>query len=82
VLATDPDADRIGVVAQHQGQPVLINGNEMAAICIDYLCDVLPKLGKMPPKGAFVTTIVTTELLKKISDANQKPCFEVLTGFK
>ncbi len=82
VLATDPDADRIGVVVSHRGKPVLINGNEMAAICIDFLCEVLPKLGKMPPKGAFVTTIVTTELLKKIAEANQIPCFEVLTGFK
>ncbi len=81
-LATDPDADRIGVVAFHQGRSVLINGNEMAAICVDFLCEVLPKHGKMPPKGAFVTTIVTTELLKKIAKDNQIPCFEVLTGFK
>lgn len=82
VLATDPDADRIGVVARHQGKSVLINGNEMAAICIDFLCEVLPTLKKMPAKGAFVTTIVTTELLKKIAEAHQIPCFEVLTGFK
>jgi phosphoglucomutase/phosphomannomutase len=82
VLATDPDADRIGVVVQHQGEPVLINGNEMAAICMDYLCEVLTTLKKMPARGAFVTTIVTTELLKKIAAAYHKPLFEVLTGFK
>ena len=82
VLATDPDADRIGVVIKHQGKPVLINGNEMAAICVDYLCEVLTQLKTMPPKGAFVTTIVSTELQKKIAKAYQKPCFEVLTGFK
>lgn len=82
VLATDPDADRIGVVAAHLGKPVLINGNEMAAICVDFLCEILPKLGKMPQKGAFVTTIVTTELLKKIAVSNGFSCFEVLTGFK
>lgn len=82
VLATDPDADRIGVVAAHLGKSVLINGNEMAAICIDFLCEMLPKLGKMPKKGAFVTTIVTTELLKKIAESNSISCFEVLTGFK
>lgn len=82
VLATDPDADRIGVCILHQGKSILINGNEMAAICVDYLCEVLTTLKTMPPKGAFVTTIVSTELLKKIANAYQKPCFEVLTGFK
>jgi phosphomannomutase len=82
VLATDPDADRIGVVIRHQGKSVIINGNEMAAICVDYLCETLTKLGTMPPKGAFVTTIVTTELFKTIANAYQKACFEVLTGFK
>jgi phosphomannomutase len=82
VLATDPDADRIGVVVKHQGKSVLFNGNEIAAICVDYLCEILTNLGTMPPQGAFVTTIVTTELLKKIARTFQKPCFEVLTGFK
>ena len=82
VLATDPDADRIGAVVRHEGQSLLINGNEMAAICVDYLCEVLTQNKTMPPKGAFVTTIVTTELLKKIAQGYQKPCFEVLTGFK
>ncbi|MBI2809857.1 MAG: phospho-sugar mutase [Candidatus Melainabacteria bacterium] len=77
-IATDPDADRIGTVILHDGKEVLFNGNEMAAICVDYLCEVL----KMPPKGAFVTTIVTTELLKKIAEVNHTRCFEVLTGFK
>jgi phosphoglucomutase/phosphomannomutase len=82
VLATDPDADRIGVVVQHLKEPVLVNGNEMAAIGMDYLCEVLTHSGKMPAKGAFVTTIVTTELLKKIAAAYHRPLFEVLTGFK
>lgn len=82
LLATDPDADRIGVVIRHQGKPIIINGNELAAICVDYLCEVLTTFKTMPSKGAFVTTIVTTELLKSISHAYQQQCFEVLTGFK
>jgi phosphomannomutase len=81
-LASDPDADRIGVVVRHKGKAVLLNGNEVAAICVDFLCVALPKLGKMPSNGAFVTTIVTTELLKKIAETHQVTCFEVLTGFK
>lgn len=82
LIATDPDTDRIGAVIRDHGKTVLFNGNEIAAICVDYLCEVLPKLKKMPPKGAFVTTIVTTELLKKIATMNHQACFEVLTGFK
>ncbi len=82
VLATDPDADRIGVVVRHQGKSIPINGNEMAAICVHYLCEVLTKLAAMPSNGAFVTTIVTTELLKKIAGAYDVALFEVLTGFK
>ena len=78
LIATDPDADRVGTAVSHQGKTVLINGNEMAAICVDYLCH----LKKLPPKGAFVTTIVSTELLKTIAKANHLQCFEVLTGFK
>ncbi len=82
LLATDPDADRIGAVILHQGQVTAFNGNEMAAICTDYLCEILPKLKTMPAKGAFVTTIVTTELIKTIASAHHMTCFEVLTGFK
>jgi phosphoglucomutase/phosphomannomutase len=82
LIATDPDADRIGAVIRDHGKTVLFNGNEMAAICVDYLCEVLSKLKKMPRKGAFVTTIVTTELLKKIAVSNHQSCYEVLTGFK
>lgn len=82
LIANDPDADRMGIVAMHQGKPVILNGNEVAAICTDFLCRVLTEQKKMPIHGAFVTTIVSTELIKQISSAYQKNCFEVLTGFK
>lgn len=79
LIANDPDADRVGVVVMHGGKPILLNGNEIAAICVDYLCEVL---SPPPPQGAFVTTIVTTELIKVIAHAHQLHCCEVLTGFK
>ena len=78
LLASDPDADRLGVVVKHQGKPTLINGNELAAICVDYLGSIL----KLDQKKAFVTTIVTTELLKKIAHSYGATLIEVLTGFK
>jgi phosphomannomutase len=82
LLVTDPDADRLAVAVMHENQPTILSGNEVASICIYFLCKTLSKLGKMPPNAAFITTIVTTELLTTIASSFQKPCFEVLTGFK
>lgn len=82
LIATDPDADRLGVVVRHRDKPVTLSGNEQAAIAAYFICDTLKIQKKLPSKGAIVTTIVTTELLKKIADAYQVKCFEVLTGFK
>ena len=82
LIATDPDADRLGVVVRHHDKPVTLSGNEQAAIAAYFICETLKMQKKLPPKGAIVTTIVTTELLKKISEAYQVECFEVLTGFK
>lgn len=81
-IATDPDADRIGVVVQHQGKPVTLTGNEQAAIGAYFICQTLADQKKLPLRGAIVTTIVTTELLKKIAQAFGVTCVEVLTGFK
>ena len=82
LIATDPDADRLGVVVQHHHQPVTLTGNEQAAIAAYFICETLSTQKKLPAKGAIVTTIVTTELLKKIAEAYKINCFEVLTGFK
>jgi phosphomannomutase len=82
LLASDADADRIGVVVLHQNQPVILNGNEIAALCVNHLCETLTKQNKLPKNGAFVTTIVTTDLLKAIATSFNIACFEVLTGFK
>jgi phosphoglucomutase/phosphomannomutase len=79
LIANDPDADRIGVVALHAEKQIPLNGNEIAAICVDYLCEVL---SPPPPQGTFITTIVTTELIKKIATFHHLDCVEVLTGFK
>jgi phosphoglucomutase/phosphomannomutase len=82
LIATDPDADRLAIVARHQGKSVILTGNQIASLCVYFLCNTLSEQKKWPPKPAFVTTIVTTELLKKIADAYNVPCFETLTGFK
>ena len=82
LLATDPDADRIGVVINHQGTPVILSGNQIASLCVFYLCQTLSTQNKMPENGAVVTTIVTTELFSLIASRFHLTCFQVLTGFK
>ncbi len=82
LLASDPDADRLGCAVRHLGKPITLSGNEQAAIAAYFICETLTKQKKMPPKGAIVTTIVTTELLKHIAKAYTIACIEVLTGFK
>lgn len=81
-ITTDPDADRIGLVVMHQGEPHTLSGNQIAAIFLSYIAETLTVNHTMPDNGAFVTTIVTTNLLSKITKSYDKPCFEVLTGFK
>ena len=79
LIATDPDADRVGVAVLHHNEPVLINGNQMACLCLDH---ILQGPRPIPQKGAFIKTLVTTELFRTICQHHRRPCFDVLTGFK
>ncbi len=81
-IATDPDADRMGVAIQHQGQVVVLNGNQTLSICLEHICESFSSQKRLPLKAAFVKSIVTTELFQTICDAYNRPCFNVLTGFK
>lgn len=82
LLANDPDADRVGFAAMHHGKAVILTGNEIASICTDYICHTLLQRNALPENGAFVTTIVSTDLIKTIANSYKRECFEVLTGFK
>lgn len=82
LLATDPDADRIAVVVQHNGKNIHLNGNEIAALLLYYICISLRDTSNLPKNSAIVFTIVTTELLRAIADHFCIHSFEVLTGFK
>lgn len=83
VLATDPDADRVGVAVKNQhGEFVLLNGNQTASVLIYYLISKWKENGKLKGKEYIVKTIVTSELLKDIAVKNGVGCYDVLTGFK
>ena len=83
VLATDPDADRVGIaVKDENGEFVLLNGNQTAALLTYYLLTRWNELGKFSGKEYIVKTIVTTELLFDMANKFKVEKFDVLTGFK
>lgn len=83
VLASDPDADRIGVaVKNHKGQFVILNGNQTALVFIYYIISKRKESGKLTGNEFIVKTIVTTELIAEIARRNHVEFFDVYTGFK
>ena len=83
VLATDPDADRVGIaVRDGNGEMVLLNGNQTASILTYYILTRWKELGKLDGRQYVVKTIVTTELLKAIASDFGVKTYDVLTGFK
>lgn len=83
VMATDPDADRMGIALRDdEGKMVLMNGNQTASILTYYLLERWKQLGKLNDKTYIVKTIVTTELMAAIAKAYGVKMYNVLTGFK
>lgn len=82
LLATDPDCDRVGIAVKHQGEYVLLTGNEVGILLTDYLLGLKKTAGAMPKNPIVVKTIVTTDLVKKLCADYGVKVVEVLTGFK
>jgi phosphoglucomutase len=83
VMATDPDADRVGVaIRKDNGEYMLLNGNQTGAVLIYYLLKKWTENNLLTGKEYIVKTIVTSELLKDMAEKNGVDCFDVLTGFK
>ena len=83
VLATDPDADRVGIaVRDDHGQMILLNGNMTGSLLVYYILSQWKNNGKLTGKEFTVKTIVTTELIRDISASFGVECPDVLTGFK
>jgi phosphoglucomutase len=83
VMASDPDADRMGIAVKNEaGEWTLVNGNQTALIFIYYLITRWKEKGLIKGNEYIVKTIVTTELIKTIADKNGVECFDCYTGFK
>ena len=83
VMATDPDADRLGIaVRDNEGKMVLFNGNQTASMLTYYILRRWSELGKIDDTKYVVKTIVTTELIRAIAEKYGVKVYNVLTGFK
>ena len=84
VLATDPDADRLGVFAKDikTGEYMDYTGNMSALLIAEYRISQMKEKGILPENGMLVTTIVSSNLAKDIAENYNLDCYEVLTGFK
>lgn len=83
VIGTDPDADRMGIaVRRADGTFVLLNGNQIGALLMDYILRRHVERGTLPANAAVVKTIVTTSFAKQIAQSYGVTCYDVLTGFK
>ena len=82
LMATDPDADRIGIAVAHQADYVLPTGNEIGILLLDYICTVRESQGTMPPRPLVASTIVSTAMIDAIAAEHGVEVRRTLTGFK
>lgn len=82
LIATDPDCDRVGIATKNGDDYVLLTGNQVGVLLLDYICSLRIKHGTMPNDPVVVKTIVTTDMAKVVADNYGVRVVEVLTGFK
>lgn len=82
ILATDPDADRLGVLVKKDDGYFPLTGNMIGVLLLDYILSQKKANNVLPENGAVIETIVTTDMAKTIADAYDVKLIEVLTGFK
>jgi phosphoglucomutase len=83
VIGCDPDSDRVGIAVRDlEGKMVLLNGNQTAAVLIDYILARLKESGNLPDNGFIAETVVTSDLIEKIGDSYGVETKKCLTGFK
>ena len=83
LIATDPDCDRVGIAVKgNDGRYVLVSGNQVGVLLLDFICNMRIKHHNMPNNPVAVKTIVTTDMAKAIAEHYGVRLIEVLTGFK
>jgi len=81
-IATDPDADRVGVAVKHNSEYVVLTGNMLGAILTEYLLSQMQESNRLPQNGVIISTIVSTKMTRAIANNYGIAYMDVLTGFK
>ena len=82
VVICDPDGDRLGVVAKHNGEYVLMSGNQSAAVYLEYILSQMKEKGTLPDNAVMYNTIVTSDLGELVARSYGVDVEKTLTGFK
>ena len=82
LLATDPDCDRVGIAVKDEGKYVLLTGNEVGVLLLDFICRIRKQVGTMPEKPVAVSTIVSTDMADTVAAKYGVELRRTLTGFK
>lgn len=82
LLATDPDADRAAIAVRHNGAYVILTGNEVGVLLLDYICKCRKQLGTMPAHPIAVRSIVSSRLADAVAHSYGVEMVQVLTGFR
>ncbi|MFZ1523555.1 MAG: phospho-sugar mutase [Saprospiraceae bacterium] len=83
VMATDPDADRVGLAIKNDNNEfILLNGNQALCLLVNYMLTAWQKAGKLDGNQYVMKTIVTSYMIDKMAESKNVECYNVLTGFK
>lgn len=82
LLATDPDCDRVGIAVRSGEDYILLSGNEIGVLLLDYICKRRIALNRMPQRPVLLKTVVTIDMAKRIATDYGVEVVDVLTGFK
>ena len=83
ILGSDPDADRVGImVRDSRGEYITLTGNQTGVLLLDYVIGAKKRVGTLPQGATALKTIVTTEMARKVAEANGVQMFDTFTGFK
>ena len=83
LLGTDPDSDRVGIMVRSKsGKFIPVTGNQTGVLLADYFIGALKRSGKMPVKPVLLKSLVTTEMARRVCEANGVTCYDTFTGFK
>ena len=83
ILGSDPDADRVGIMVKNEkGEFIPLSGNQTGALFLEYYIDALKRNHRMPEHPVALKSIVSTDLVRKIAEANGVALYDTFTGFK